>query len=97
MLRRVLGNLTTQFVFYRVLDLQGRCARDSCALETVLRRAPLGLIGGLRHTRAAKGIANRHGNRALRVKQGGTRTEWSVSVGWCKMDAVSKEELLDRV
>ena len=76
-------SLTTQFVFGWVFDLQGLRAGYCCVFETVFRCAPLDLIDLFRNASTAEWVADRHCDQALRVKRGGTRTEWGFR-GWCR-------------
>lgn len=55
-----LGNLTTQFVFSRVLDRGGRGAGDCCAVEARLGRIAGCFVGGLSTGSAAEWVADRH-------------------------------------
>jgi hypothetical protein len=58
--RRKQRDLTAQFVFSRILNLQGFCAGDSRVFETIFRRIPLTFINNFGSTGAAEGVADRH-------------------------------------
>jgi hypothetical protein len=82
--------LTTQFVFCRILDLQGLCTRDGRVLESIFRRSPLVFVDDFRHACAAEWVADGHCGQALRAKMGEAGRKWAqaacferADVCWC--------------
>lgn len=77
LLRVRMGELTTQFIFRRILQLKRLRSRYCCVLELVVACIALRLVGGFRC--ATEWVANRHCDRALSAEQDDMFSSWGVS------------------